>query len=211
MSLDRNMLDNLPVFDQDYVAAMSQFLDPGSVGAGGITLVVDGMEQSSIGVSASAIQEVKINQNPYAAEFARPGTRAYRNHHEAGLGEIPWRFQFSVSRLPVQCAKCICRHSAGGAAPDLRGQLDGPLGHGHKTSFLVTADHEEDDLQAVVFASGPAGVIRQNVANPHRNSEYGGSVTRQLSERHVIFVRGNYREGRNVIAAPAVSCCPKPP
>ena len=73
VNLDRQMLDNLPVFDQDYVAAMSQFLDPGSVGAGGVTLVVDGMEQSSVGVSASAIQEVKINQNPYAAEFSRPG------------------------------------------------------------------------------------------------------------------------------------------
>src|SRR4030095_4296751 len=73
VTLNREMLDNLPVFDQDYVAAMSQFLDPGSVGAGGVTLVVDGMEQSAVVVPASAIQEVKINQNPYAAEFARPG------------------------------------------------------------------------------------------------------------------------------------------
>src|SRR5689334_13437853 len=32
VSLDRQLLDNLPLFDQDYVAAMSQFLDPGSVG-----------------------------------------------------------------------------------------------------------------------------------------------------------------------------------
>jgi hypothetical protein len=33
VSLDRNMLDNLPVFDQDYVPAISQFHDPGSVDA----------------------------------------------------------------------------------------------------------------------------------------------------------------------------------
>ena len=73
VTLDRQMLDNLPIFDQDYVGAMSQFLDSGSIATGGVTLVVNGMEQSSIGVSASAIQQVKINQNPYSAEFSRPG------------------------------------------------------------------------------------------------------------------------------------------
>src|SRR5436305_15193376 len=67
------MMNSLPVFDQDYVGAMSQFLDAGSIGTGGVTLVVNGMEQRNVGVSASAIQEVKINQNPYSAEFSRPG------------------------------------------------------------------------------------------------------------------------------------------
>src|SRR5437870_1443348 len=42
VTLDREMLDSLPIFDQNYVAAMSQFLDPGSIGTGGVTLVVDG-------------------------------------------------------------------------------------------------------------------------------------------------------------------------
>src|SRR5262249_35447197 len=50
------------------------------------------------------------------------------------------------------------------------------------------------DLQAVVFASGPAGIIRENFANPHRQSAYGASITRQLNDRHVILVRANYRQ-----------------
>src|ERR1044071_1720722 len=45
------------------------------------------------------------------------------------------------------------------------GSFTGPLGHGRKTSFLITADHEQDDLQAVVFASGPTAIIRENVPN----------------------------------------------
>src|SRR3977135_4299031 len=72
-AIDREMMSNLPVFDQNYVGAMSQFLDAGAIGTGGVTLVVNGMEQRNIGVTASAIQEVKINQNPYSAEFSRPG------------------------------------------------------------------------------------------------------------------------------------------
>jgi hypothetical protein len=66
------MINNVPIFDQDYVNAMSQFLDPGSIGASGVTLVVNGMEQRNTGVTASAIQEVEINQNPYSAEIQRP-------------------------------------------------------------------------------------------------------------------------------------------
>ena len=76
VTLDRSMLDSLPVFDQNYIGAMRQFLDPGSVSTGGVTLIVNGMEQKNVGVSSSAIQQVKINQNPYSAEYSRPGRGA---------------------------------------------------------------------------------------------------------------------------------------
>src|SRR6202171_4236986 len=73
VALSEQSLSNLPVFDQDYIGAMSRFLDPGSIGTNGVTLVVNGMEVSNLGVSPSAIKEIKINQDPYSAEFARPG------------------------------------------------------------------------------------------------------------------------------------------
>jgi hypothetical protein len=41
VALTEQALGNLPVFDQDYVGAMSRFLDPGSVGTSGVTLVVN--------------------------------------------------------------------------------------------------------------------------------------------------------------------------
>src|SRR6516165_862464 len=73
VSMSEQSLSNLPIFDQDYVAAMSRFLDPGSVGTNGVSLVVNGMEVNNLGVSPSAIKEIKINSDPYAAEFQRPG------------------------------------------------------------------------------------------------------------------------------------------
>src|SRR5687767_4305020 len=66
VTLDRTALDQLPSLDQDYIATLSQFLDNGAVGSGGATLIVDGMEAVKAGVSPSAIQEVKINNNPYS-------------------------------------------------------------------------------------------------------------------------------------------------
>ena len=91
VAIDRSALDGLPVFDQDYIATISRFLDAGSVGSGGPTIVVNGMEVSALRVSASAVQQIKINQDPYSAEYARPGPRPDRDPDEARGSEVRGR------------------------------------------------------------------------------------------------------------------------
>lgn len=56
-----NMLEKVPVFDQDYIAALTPFLDQTSVGTGGVVIVVDGVERKGTGVSASAFAEVRAS------------------------------------------------------------------------------------------------------------------------------------------------------
>src|SRR5262245_23901851 len=73
ISVDQNTLDDLPILDQDVVGALSRFLDSSAIGTNGTSLVVDGLEVSGLTVSASTIQQIKINQDPYSAEFMRPG------------------------------------------------------------------------------------------------------------------------------------------
>ena len=72
-TVDQSLLEKVPVFDQDYVATMSAFLDSAAIGTSGPQVMVNGVEVSSVIASASTIQEVRINQNPYSAEIARPG------------------------------------------------------------------------------------------------------------------------------------------
>lgn len=194
VTLDRELLDDLPVFDQNYVAAMTQFLDPGSVGTNGVTLVVNGMEQRNIGVSASAIQQVKINQNPYSAEFSRPGRGRIEILTKPG-GAVyhgTFNFLFRDSVLNARDPFALSR------APERRriyeGSLTGPFGRGGRTSFLLTANREEQDQQSVVFADTPGGLLRANVPNPQRDTELSAGVTRQFSDDHIATLRGNYRD-----------------
>jgi len=80
-NIDRDALDRVPVFDQDYITTLSRFLDDNTIGTNGVSLVVNGIEANGPGVSPSAIQEVKINQNPYsgpAAPASRSSPRAAR-------------------------------------------------------------------------------------------------------------------------------------
>ena len=72
VSIGQDILGSLPMLDQNYVATLSRFLDVGAIGTGGPTIVVNGMEVSSLNVTPSAVQQIKINQDPYSAEYSRP-------------------------------------------------------------------------------------------------------------------------------------------
>src|SRR5262249_11583412 len=114
-AVDQNILQAVPVFDQDYLATMSNFLDAGTLGNSGTQLIVDGMAATTVGVTSSAIQEVRINQNPYSAEYARPGrasieviTKSTTTQYHGTLNFIfrdshfNSRDPFALSRAPEQ-------------------------------------------------------------------------------------------------------------
>jgi hypothetical protein len=192
VTLDRDLLDNLPIFDQNYVAMVSQFLDPGSVSTNGVTLVVNGMEQRNIGVTASAIQQVKINQNPYAADFSRPGRGrieiltkpASQDFH--GTLNVLFRDQVFNARDPFALTRPPTERRI------FEGSLLGPLGASKRNSFLISVDREETDAQSVVFAETLSGPDRQNVPNPQRTTDVSAGITHQFSPTHIGLWRGRY-------------------
>ncbi|HEY3840938.1 MAG TPA: hypothetical protein VGL72_30415, partial [Bryobacteraceae bacterium] len=191
VTMDRDMMNSLPVFDQNYVSMMSQFLDAGAVGTNGVTLVVNGMEQRNIGVTASAIQQVKINQNPYSAEFSRPGRGRIEviTKPDSPVYHGTFNFLFRDSHLNARDPFATTR------PPEQRriyeGSLLGPLGHNKRNSFLVSVDREEQDLQAIVFAIAPAGLFQSITPNPQRSTEVSASITHQFTEHHLATVRVN--------------------
>ncbi|HEY7547138.1 MAG TPA: TonB-dependent receptor, partial [Blastocatellia bacterium] len=69
------------------------------------------------------------------------------------------------------------------------GNLTGPLGNGKTTSFLFGVEREEEDLQSVVFASTPAGIVSQNVANPNRETEFSFRLNHQAGKNTVFSIR----------------------
>ncbi len=99
-AIDRDALDRVPVFDQDYITTMSRFLDDNATGTNGVTLVVNGIEANGPGVTPSAVQEVKINNNPYSARFSRPGRARLEIVTKSGTptyhGSLNFMFRDSV-------------------------------------------------------------------------------------------------------------------
>ena len=193
-SVDISLLDKVPIFDQNVLATMGAFLDAGAQGAGGTQLVVDGMQVNALGVTPSAIQEVRINQNPYSAEFARPGrgrmeiiTKSTTTEYHGAANFIfrdahfNARDPFALERPPEQ-------------RRILEGVLSGPVAHSKSTAFLFSGERQAEDLQAIVFARGLNGDIRDSVAAPKRNTQISFRVSHQFSKNHNVSWQYNDRE-----------------
>ena len=193
-TVDQEMIANLPILDQDVLATMARFLDASAIGESGTTLIVNGLEVNSLSVAASAIQQIKINQDPYSAEFARPGRGrievitkpgSQEYHGAANLffrdSALDARNAFATTRPPEQ-------------RRTVEGFVGGPVKQSAATFFALSLRDDADDRQAIVVAQDPAGPIRQNIATPARNVLATGTITHQHSEKTTIAVGLSYRK-----------------
>ena len=188
-ALDRNALDNAPIFDQNYIATISRFLDSGALGTNGTALIMDGLQVNNISLPASAIQEVKINQNPYSPEFLRPGrgrievvTKAAASAYHGSVNFVfrdnRWNAREPFAATKPQEQRKIVETS-----------LAGPLGSGKTSSFLFSATYQLDDAESIVFANGVSGVIRANVPNPQRDTDISARISHQFGQKNTVSLR----------------------
>ena len=207
-TIDRNALDRVPVFDQDYITTMSRFLDDNATGTNGVTLIVNGIEANGPGVTPSAVQEVKINNNPFSARFSRPGHARLEIVTKSGTpnyhGSLNFLFRDSV--FDATNAFAIVK------PPERRqyyeGSVTGPIGHSKRTSFLLALDEDLNDQQSVIdptalanaeslAASFGLGPIAQTVANPTHHFFGSGRIFHDLSNGDQFWIGYSY-EHRSV-------------
>ncbi|HEX7486136.1 MAG TPA: carboxypeptidase regulatory-like domain-containing protein [Vicinamibacterales bacterium] len=211
VSLDQKMLADMPAFDRNYLDALSAFLDPGAAGTGGTTLVVDGMEGRKVGVSASAIQQIKINQDPYSAEYARPGGGRIEVITKAGSEAYHGEMNLTFRDATLNARNAFAETRPPEQRRIYEGMLSGPVGDGRTTSFMVSANREETDQQAIVFAQDPTGPVRATLPTPQRNVELSATINRQQGKKHMLSFRATYQvesarnEGVGGISLPGVA------
>ncbi len=192
IEVDAETLDSLPVMDQDYIGFMAGFLADGMIGSAGYSLVVDGIEIDDAGVSSSAIQEVKINKNPYSAEFYSPGRGRLEVTTRKGTEAFHGSFTFlwRDHRLYARNAFATVRPPEGRQVWE--GHLTGPLSKDGRTSFLLSAAYERDNEWATVYARTPGGVVNDQVFQPEREKEFSFRVSRLIGESQSLSVRYEY-------------------
>ncbi len=191
IKLDRDALNNLPVLGNDVVGAVAHLVDASSAGSGGVSVIVDGLETTRK-VPASMIQEVRINQNPYAAEFARPGRARIEVITKAGSTEYHGEFDFIFRDHHLDARNAFAFERPPEQRRIYEGSLTGPIGHGKKSSFFFSANREEEDLQAVVFADTPTGTVSANVATPQRQSEFSLRINHEIGKKTTFSIRYDF-------------------
>jgi hypothetical protein len=195
-NIDRNALDRVPVFDQDYISLLSRFLDNDAIGTGGVSLVVNGIEANGPGVAPSGVQEVKINQNPYSARFARPGRARLEIVTKPGTPEFHGSASFLFRNSWLDARNAFATTKPPESRYYAEGTVTGPLGRDKKNTFLLSMEEDNDNVQSIVHAFGPDGtVISDNVASPTRNFFLSFRVFHDFASGDQFWISYSYEDG----------------
>ena len=180
-------LENMPVLDGDVVGALARLLDPAATGAGGPTIVIDGLPSSENNLRASEIQEVRINNNPYSAEYARPGRGRIEIITKTGSPKYHGSVDFALRDFRLDARNAFALERPPQRRGVLEGNLSGPLLKGDKDTFSLTASHTRDGLELIVNAFGVGGPIRQNAARTQTSTYLSAQFTRRIRQNALSF------------------------
>jgi hypothetical protein len=187
--------------DPDDLAAALQALAGPSAGPNGGQIFVDGFTGGRLPPRAS-IREIRINSNPFSAEYdrlgfgrieilTRPGTDRYRGQASFNFNDdaLNSRNAFATRRPPIQTRQ-------------YGGNFGGPLLK-RKVSFFVDFDKRdvEDEtliVATVLDANDNIVDFNQTVPIPSRRTSFSPRVDFQINPNHTLVARYNYSKNSRV-------------
>jgi hypothetical protein len=192
LKFDDDLFGELPVSSQNILPVIANFLSPAAQGAQGMSIIVDGAESGGLGVPASAIKQVRINRNPYAAEFRRPG----KGRVEVKTADGSRKRIHVGAALFARDARFDARNPFAGEKPDMRRRLfeaflSGPL-PGKRASFFLSGERLINDESAIVNARTPAGPVIENIPSLGRRSRWLGRLEYYLNNNHKLDARYDF-------------------
>lgn len=163
INVNADFIAGLPSQSQDILPVVSNFLSPGAQGVEGTSIVVDGVESSTLNEPTDAIKRIYINRDPYSAEFRRPGSgrvevttrNGSRSHFDGNLAFYGRNDVFDAKNAFAEEKPNLSRRL-------WEGTLGGPLPIRH-ARFFLSASRLSNDEDAIVNATTPQGQLIQNV------------------------------------------------
>lgn len=196
ITLRGSSLDSLSDDPEDLTDDLAALAGP-SAGPDGGEIYIDGFSGGKL-PPKSSIREVRINQNPFSAEYDRIGFGRIEIFTKPGTGDLHGeaRFYFGDSLF-------YAKNPFAAEKPDfqrrmLEGTLSGPLSQ--KSSFTLQFERRDIGqtavINAIVLDPGLMPVAyRNSILNPTTNTEASVRLDYQASENHTLT--GRYEWEKN--------------
>ncbi len=181
-------LDALPD-DPDELLADLQALAGPSAGPNGGQLYIDGFTAGEL-PPKSSIREIRINSNPFSAEYDKLGYGRIEVFTKPGTDKYHGQFSVQGNSSGLNTRNPFL-------APDeaepydsviYQGNVGGPLGK--KASFFFTVQRRNIDEDAVVDA--PAIGVNESVPNPRTRTNIGPRFDYQVTPNNTLTARYQY-------------------
>lgn len=193
-------IDALPDDPDDLAAALQALAGP-SAGPNGGQIFVDGFTGGRLPPRAS-IREIRINSNPFSAEYdrlgfgrieilTRPGSDRYRGQVSFNFNDdaLNARNPFAATRPPIQTRQ-------------YGGNFGGPIVK-HKASFFVDFDKRDVDDETLIVAkvldnNNNIVDFRETFPVPSRRTSFSPRIDYQINQNHTLVARYNYAKTTRV-------------
>lgn len=193
-------LDSLPDDPDDLAAALQALAGP-SAGPNGGQIFIDGFTGGRLPPRAS-IREIRVNSNPFSAEFdrlgfgrieilTRPGTERYRGQVSFNFNDdaLNSRNAFATTRPPHQSRQ-------------YGGNFGGPIIK-RKASFFVDFDKRDVDDETIIVATvldANNNIMRfsETVPVPARRTSFSPRFDFQINPNNTLVARYSYSKNQRI-------------
>ena len=193
-------LESLPDDPDDLAAALQALAGP-SAGPNGGQIFVDGFTGGRLPPLAS-IREIRINQNPFSAEYDRLGFGRIEILTRPGTDKFRGQASFNFNNQALNSRNPFAPNRPSYLQRQYGGNLSGPISK-KKASFFVDFEKRDIDDDAVINAvildpNLNIMSFSQTVPTPNRRTTFSPRIDYQLNANNTLVARYNYTHFTNV-------------
>jgi Carboxypeptidase regulatory-like domain len=180
--------------DPDELSSELEALAGPSAGPNGGQIYVDGFTGGQL-PPKSAIREIRINQNPFSAQYDQLGYGRIEIFTKPGTDKFHGQFMLNGNSSAFNALNPFISETPGYYSEIFNGNVSGPLGK--NASFFFTAQQRNIDNVSVVVAQvlGPGNTIvpfNGAVPSPAQRLNISPRVDFQLSKNNTLTARYQY-------------------
>src|SRR5712671_2763245 len=193
-------LESLPDDPDDLVAALQALAGP-AVGPNGGQIYIDGFSGGAM-PPLSSIREIRINANPFSAEYDRPGFGRIEILTKPGTDRFRGQASFGFNNQALNARNPFAPTRAPYLSRNYGGNLSGPISK-KKASFFLDFEKRDINDDAVINAT----VLDANlnivpfaatVPTPNRRTTFSPRIDYQLNAKNTLVFRYEYEHNRSI-------------
>lgn len=193
-------LESLPDDPDDLAAALQALAGPGA-GPNGGQIYIDGFSGGRL-PALSTIREVRINSNPYSAEYDRPGFGRIEILTKPGTDRFRGETFFSFNNQELNSRNPFATTRPPYLSRRYGGQVSGPISS-KKASFFFDFEKRDINDQGLINATvlDPSLNIvslSETVPLPNRRTEFSPRLDYQINANNTLVARYEYEHSSNI-------------
>jgi hypothetical protein len=193
-------LESLPDDPDDLVAALQALAGP-AAGPNGGQIFIDGFSGGAM-PPLSSIREIRINANPFSAEYDRPGFARIEILTKPGTDRFRGQASFGFNNMVLNARNPFAPTRVPYNSRQYGGNFSGPISK-KKVSFFV--DFEKRDLNNFAIINGSTLDSGLNIVpfsdtllTPERRTEFSPRIDYQINSSNTLVARYEYTHNTNV-------------